>query len=401
MEGVTLEQAVEQILAHTPVITDTEEVGLLQTQGRMLAQDMVTSFDNPPFDRSPVDGYACRAEDIEGASWENPAELTVTREIDAGQYSEAEVKTGQAVRIMTGAAIPPGCDCCIRQEDTDYGEKTVKVYAAQQKWGNYCFAGEDFKKDTLLLKKGTKLGYMEAAVLAGMGIHRVPVYRLPKVVLLTSGDEVVEPGNPLPPGKIYNSNMTMLAARLQEFGVYPFYAAAVEDDPAVMAEAVRRRAQDADLIITTGAVSVGKKDIMHEALNQIGAERIFWRVQVKPGMPTLFSLYQNVPVLSLSGNPFGVAVTAELLVRPLLQKMMQDDTLQLVRVKGVMADTFEKKIRGRRFIRAIWENGTFRLPKGLHSNGVLSSMAGCNCLIEVKPGMPALEPGVRAEAILL
>lgn len=401
MERVTLEQAVQLLLEHTPVVAGTEDAGLLQMRGRVLAQDMVAAFDNPPFDRSPIDGYACRAEDIVGASKEAPAELDVIAEIDAGQYLEMEVKRGQAVRIMTGAAIPTGCDCCIRQEDTDYGEQTVKVYVPQKKWDNYCFAGEDFKKDTVLLEKGTKLGYVEAAVLAGMGICQAPVYRLPKVALLTSGDEVVEPGRSLPPGKIYNSNMTMLAARLQDFGICPFYTATVQDEAAVMAKTLQRTAREADLIITTGAVSVGKKDIMHEALRQIGAERIFWRVQIKPGMPTLFSVYQGVPILSLSGNPFGVAVTAEVLLRPLLQKMMRDDSLGLVRVNGVMADTFAKKVRGRRFVRAIWENGTFHLPKGLHSNGVLSSMAGCNCLIEVRPGMPALEPGVRTEAILL
>ena len=140
---------------------------------------------------------------------------------------------------------------------------------------------------------------------------------------------------------------------------------------------------------------------MHESLRLIGAKRIFWRVQVKPGMPTLFSTYQGVPILSLSGNPFGVAVTTELLIRPLLQKMMQDDSLGLVRVKGIMADTFEKPVRGRRLVRAFYENGSFHLPSGLHSNGVLSSMAGCNCLIDVRPDSPALERGAGAEAILL
>ncbi|MDO5424593.1 MAG: molybdopterin molybdotransferase MoeA [Eubacteriales bacterium] len=401
MEGVTVEQAVELILAHTPVIAETEEVGLLEASGRILARDMEAAFDNPPFDRSPVDGYACRTEDVAGASKECPARLTVVEEIDAGQFSRREVKAGEAVRIMTGAAVPAGCDCCIRQEDTDYGEETVEIYCPEKKWGNFCFAGEDFKKGTVLLRQGMRLGYVEAAVLAGMGVERVPVYRLPRVALLTSGDEVVEPGQVLSPGKIYNSNLTMLEARLMEFGVRPFCAKAVEDDPAVMAEELCRAAKQADLIVTTGAVSVGKKDIMHESLGQIGAERVFWRVQVKPGMPTLFSVYKGIPVLSLSGNPFGVAVTVELLIRPMLQKMMRDESLGLVRVKGVMAEDFEKPIRGRRLVRAIWEDGVFRLPRGLHSNGVLSSMAGCNCLIDAGPETGRLMEGCEAEAILL
>lgn len=389
MEGISVEQAMEQILQYTPVINETEEVELNKAGGRILAQDMVAEFNNPPFDRSPVDGYACKAEDLAGASSEHPVKLKVMEEIDAGQYSERVVESGQAVRIMTGAAIPKGCDCCIFQEDTDYGEETVEIYREVKQWDNYCFAGEDFKKGTILLKKGIHIGYVEAAVLAGMGAAKVPVYCRPKVVLLTTGDEVVEPGNPLPAGKIYNSNMTMLSARMMELGIEPFYMEAVKDNPQVMAEKIKEIAEQADMIITTGGVSVGKKDIMHESIRLIDAERIFWRVNMKPGMPTLFSVYENasggkVPVISLSGNPFGVAVTIELLIRPALEKMMQNPAIGLKEVTGVMADDFVKGIKGRRFIRAYWENGRFHLPNGLHSNGVLSSMAGCNCLIDTK-----------------
>ena len=389
MEGISVEQAMEQILQYTPVINETEEVELNKAGGRILAQDMVAEFNNPPFDRSPVDGYACKAEDLAGASSEHPVKLKVMEEVDAGQYSERVMESGQAVRIMTGAAIPKGCDCCIFQEDTDYGEETVEIYREVKQWDNYCFAGEDFKKGTTLLKKGTHIGYVEAAVLAGMGAAKVPVYRRPKVVLLTTGDEVVEPGNPLPAGKIYNSNMTMLSARMMELGIEPFYMEAVKDNPQVMAEKIKEIAEQADMIITTGGVSVGKKDIMHESIRLIDAERIFWRVNMKPGMPPLFSVYENasggkVPVISLSGNPFGVAVTIELLIRPALEKMMQNPAIGLKEVTGVMADDFMKGIKGRRFIRAYWENGRFHLPNGLHSNGVLSSMAGCNCLIDTK-----------------
>ena len=419
MEGISVEQAMEQILQYTPVINETEEVELNKAGGRILTQDMVAEFNNPPFDRSPVDGYACKAEDLAGASSEHPVKLKVMEEIDAGQYSERAVEHGQAVRIMTGAAIPKGCDCCVYQERTDYGEDFVEIYTEQKQWDNYCFTGEDFKKGTTLLKKGTYIGYVEAAVLAGMGAAKVPVYRQPRIVLLTTGDEVVEPGNPLPAGKIYNSNMTMLSARLRELGIEPFYMEAVKDDPQIMAEKLKEAAEQADMIITTGGVSVGKKDIMHESLRLLNAERIFWRVKMKPGMPTLFSVYNKegsnesvsekcmakVPVISLSGNPFGVAVTVELLIRPALEKMMQNPAIGLKEVAGEMADDFVKGIKGRRFIRAYWENGKFHLPNGLHSNGVLSSMAGCNCLIDTKTmedkETKSLNIGDKVSAILL
>ena len=401
MESITLEQAVALLEQNTAVITDIDNIPLLQVSGRILAQDMKASFDNPSFDRSPVDGYACRAADVEQASKDAPARLKVVREIDAGQYSTEEVKKGQAVRIMTGAAVPPGCDCCIRQEDTDYGEDQVCIYRPEKPWGNYCFKGEDFKKGEILLKKGTRLTFVESGILAGMGCTQAPVYRRPRAAVFTTGDEVVLPGQPLPPGKIYNSNQALLTARLLDFGVELICVKSIPDNPPSMAEALKEAAPEADLIITTGAVSVGKKDIMHEALAQIQAERIFWRVLAKPGMPTLFSVYQGVPILSLSGNPFGVAVMAELMARPILRKMKQDDSLKLIRVKGTLADAFGKPSKGRRFIRAFWEQGTFHLPSGLQSNGVLASMAGCNCLIDVPAKTPALNEGDSVEAVLL
>lgn len=397
-ENVTVERAQELILERIQRISGTEAVPLLETSGRTLAQDMRAEFDNPPFDRSPVDGYACRAGDIAGASRERPVYLRVTEEIDAGDYSRRTVQPGTAVRIMTGAAIPPGCDCCVRQEDTDYGEETVAVYQPVRPLENYCFAGEDFKKGDLLLKKGGRIGYVETAVLAGMGLPSVPVYRLPRVALLTSGDEVVEPGQPLPPGRIYNSNGALMYARLRELGVRPLCLESVPDDAGAMADALRRAAGGADLIVTTGAVSVGKKDIMHAAVQKLGAERVFWRIQVKPGMPTLFSVYGDTPIVSLSGNPFGVAVTLELLIRPALEKLTGDPSLRLKRICGVMADSLDKPVRGRRLVRAFYENGAFHLPKGLHSNGVISSMAGCNCLIDTRTELKA---GAQAEAILL
>lgn len=339
--------------------------------------------------------------DLTGASKEQPVCLKVLREIDAGDYSEEEVQPGQAVRIMTGAAIPPGCDCCVRQEDTDYGEERVQIYKAERPWGNYCFRGEDFKAGQALLKADRELGFVEAGVLAGMGIPEVAVYRRPRIAVLTTGNEVVQPGEPLAPGKIYDINQKLLAARLLELGVELCETRSVPDEPEQMAEALKKAAKEADLIVTTGAVSVGKKDIMHESLALIGAERVFWEIQVKPGMPTLFSDYQGIPVMSLSGNPFSALVITELLLRPMLAKMMRKPSLDLVRVQGILADAFEKPSPGRRFVRAYWEKGTFHLPEGLNSNGVLASMVGCNCLLDVPGGSGALKPGDPAEAILL
>ena len=401
MENFTVEQALEALLGHAEAIEETEYVTLFQARGRVLAEDMKAGFDNPPFDRSPIDGYACKAEDLTDASKEHPVQLKVLEEIDAGQYSRITVEKGQAVRIMTGAAIPRGCDCCVRQEDTDYGEDVVRIYSPVKQWQNYCYQGEDCKNGTVLLTKGTKIGFIEAGILASMGKTKILVYRRAKVAILTTGDEVIEPGKPLIPGKIYDCNQSLLAARIEEFGADLVEVTSIEDRPQAMTEAIWRIAPSVDLIVTTGAVSVGKKDIMHEALEKAEAKRIFWHIQMKPGMPTLFSVYQDTPIISLSGNPFGVAVSVDLLIRPVLQKMMQDETLKTTRKKCVLKNDFCKKIRGRRYIRAVAEGDTVTIPSGLHSNGVLSTMAGCNCLIEMQEGKSGTKAGELAEVILL
>lgn len=401
MENLTVEEALEQLLCHTKEIQETEQVSLLLARGRILANDERAKFDNPPFDRSPIDGYACHFEDLKDAKKESPVCLKVVEEVDAGQYSNREVKSGEAIRIMTGAAVPAGCDCCVRQEDTDYGEDTVKIFKSHKKWENYCFQGEDFKKDTVLLKKGTKIGFVETGILASMGAAEVCVKRKVKAAVLTTGDEVMTPGQALLPGKIYNSNQSLLAARLMDFDVELVQIDTIQDNPQDMAEAIKRIAKQVDLIVTTGAVSVGKKDIMHEALRMIGAERIFWRVLMKPGMPTLFSMYQETPIVSLSGNPFGVAVTVDVLIRPMLHKMTQDETLAIVHKKCKLKNEFSKKIKGRRYVRAFADETGVTIPCGLHSNGVLATMAGCNCLIDMQEDKPGIHVGEDAEVLLL
>lgn len=401
MENVSLEQALQLMTGQIRPIAETERVPVLEALGRVLAEDMKAAFDNPPFDRSPIDGYACRAADIAGASRDNPVYLQVVEEVCAGQYPHNKVSAGQAVRIMTGAPIPEGCDCCVYQEHTDYGEKKVAVYEPAEAGENYCCRGEDFKKGTLMMAQGTKLGYVEAGILASMGETEVSVLRRPKIALLITGDEVVPPGQSLLPGKIYDSNQTLLTARMQELGIHPVMAETVRDDADAVADAIGKAAMAADLVITTGGVSVGKKDMVHQALSLLNARRIFWRVQIKPGMPTIFSVYEGTPVVSLSGNPFGAAANFELLIRPALAKLAGDQTWVPLRASGIMADVFPKTSAGRRFIRAIWKNGRVYLPDGLHDSGILASMKGCNCLVDIPPGTAALHAGDPVEVVFL
>ncbi|MEZ3486956.1 MAG: molybdopterin molybdotransferase MoeA [Lachnospiraceae bacterium] len=396
-----LKQAQELLLERVEKIEETESISLWDACGRVLSEDVSAGHDQPPFPRSPLDGYAVRSQDIEGASKESPAELTVIDEVDAGHVSGKCVSRGTAIRIMTGAPVPEGADCIVGQEDTDYGEETVEIYEEIGAYQNYCHAGEDYKAGTRILAKDMVLGSVEAGILASLGREKLQVYRRPRIAVLTTGDETVLPGDALGPGKIYDSNLYTLVTRLISLGMDVVSRDRLGDDLAAAAEWIRLAAQKADLIVTTGGVSVGKKDIMHEVLKLLGCERIFWRIAVKPGMPTLCAQYQGTLLICLSGNPFGAAVNLELLVRPLLAKLTGRKDLELKKVTAVAESTFPKKSGVTRYVRAYYEDGKVRIPEGSNASGILSSMCGCNCLIEIPAGTLRVDRGDEVWVILL
>ena len=392
-DNLLLDEAVEKILENIPMLTKTEQVPLLDALDRVLAQDMYAAFSNPPFNRSAIDGYAVYASDTQSATKEQPVILNVITEVDAGDYYDKKVEPGNAVRIMTGAPIPDGCDACVRQEHTDYGSMQVQIYEPYSSYDNYCYKGEDFTKGQLILEKNKKLDYVDIGILASMGCETVPVYQRPVIGLFTTGDELIEPGHPLAPGKIYNSNLYTLLARLKTCGMSPKYFGSIPDEPEKAAALLSDLAAKCDLIITTGGVSVGKKDIIHNVIQLTNANRIFWGIKIKPGMPTIFSILNGCPMISLSGNPFGAVANMELLVRPAIAKLSNDTDFIPVTCQGVLMEDFNKYSGVRRFIRAIHKDGKIYLPKGSHSSGILTSLKQCNCMIDIPAGTKSLCAG--------
>lgn len=357
MLKIELEKAIELITESIKEIERFEEIKLIDAGGRIIYEDIYAPMNNPPFDRSPLDGYALIAEDTKGASKENIKKLTVVDCIFAGGYSEKTLKRGQAARIMTGAKIPKGANCVIKQEKTDYGEDEVEIYQELNKYDNYCFKGEDIKKGDLLVKKDELINYVHQGVLASMGISKVKIKAKPRIVLIVTGDEVRAPGQTLKEGKIYDSNLHLIYSRLNEFGLPPVISQIIEDNGEKVGEKIQEIVDEVDLIITTGGVSVGEKDILHDAFKLIGAERIFWKVNLKPGTPVMYSLYKNKPIISLSGNPFAALINFELLVRPALSKISGNKNLQYKRASAIMKNEFNKPSMTRRFIRAYFNNG--------------------------------------------
>ncbi len=298
--------------------------------------------------------------------------------------------------------MPEGADCVIKQESTDYGENEVNIYESLEHHQNYCFKGEDFKKGEILITKGEKLTYVHLALLACIGCPTVTVYRQPRVAVLVTGDELMppSPGEELQKGKIYNSNLFLIAARLKELSINPVYLQHVGDDIDLLEQKLIQATATADFVITTGGVSVGQKDIFHEVLPKIGADRKFWRVNIMPGTPVMFSTYKHVPILSLSGNPFAATTTFELLARPMLAKLAQDPSIMTTSATAVMGNDFSKKSSTTRFIRGHFNNNIVTLPSA-HSSGVLASMKGCNCLVMIEAGNNGLKKGDHVNVILL
>lgn len=397
---IELEEA-RALLAESVRPLGVEQVSRQEALGRTLAEDVTAPLDQPPFDRSPLDGYALRSADLTGASPEHPVSLRVVETVYAGGVPSRALGPGEAIRIMTGAMLPRGCDCVLQHERTDNGLEQVQIYAALSPHDNYCDRGEDYRTGEVLLPAGTVADAAAVGVLASAGLSSVPVRRRPVVRVLSTGDEVVSPDlHPLPAGKIYGSNQELLTARLRELGVSDVKGLLIGDDPREVADTMAQLLGECDLLITTGGVSAGDKDIFHEALPLLGAERVFWKVNLKPGTPAMYSLWQEQPILSLSGNPFAAAATFELLARPLLAALTGESRFSLRSRTAVVEGSFPKASPGRRFLRGFYQEGRVSLT-GKNDSGMLASLVGCNCLVDLPAGSPPVQEGQTVTVLLL
>lgn len=398
--SVTVEVA-QKRLNEIVINREIEETPVSEALGRICAQDVYAIMDQPPFPRSPLDGYAARSQDIQGASRQNPVELKVVEHIYAGMYPCKKVGAGEAARIMTGAPIPEGADTVIMQEQTDEGEYRVRLYQSVKAYGNYCFKGEDVEKGVLLFERGSLIRHMHIGIMASQGIEKLKVFSIPKIGIMATGDELVSVGRPLEPGKIYDSNGPLLAARVKELGCCAFQMESFADDEEGLAEVIRCALRQCDALITSGGVSVGLRDCLPEVAKLLGGEVLFHGINAKPGSPMMVMITEGRPVFCLSGNPFAAAATFEVMVRPALERMRGREKWEPQRAWGKLGTAFPKPSGVRRFIRGTIEDGTVWLPEGRHSSGMLTSMAGCNCLVDIPAGTDGLERGTDVEVILM
>lgn len=392
-ERIPVEEAIARIMAVAGSPRQTEQVGLFQALGRILAEDITAVIPQPPFTRSPLDGYALRAADIQGAAPEHPVILPVAQYIPAGQIAESPLPAGSVARIMTGAPVPEGADCIIRQEDTDQGEKQAAFYHAVKAGRNICRQGEDIAAGEVLAAAGTRLSFAHLGLLAGQGIVAVTVYPKVRVAVMATGDELVACGQPLKPGQIYDSNGMMLSARLAEMGVEPVMCPSGPDDPDKLSDMADKLLQQYPLVITTGGVSVGQKDYMPEVVRRIGSRVLFHGITAKPGSPVLAAERDKSVLLALSGNPFASVATFELIAVPVLAKLSGESRWKALRVTARLNGDFPKGSKMRRFVRARIEGGDVIVPEKGHSSGGVGTLAGCNCLIDIPEGSGPLAAG--------
>lgn len=395
--------AARMVLDATPVLIP-ERVHLNRALDRVLADDVTSSIDIPQWNNSAMDGYAVRSADVRNRC---PVQLEITQHIPAGQFPTMQLEPGQCARIFTGAPIPDGADAVIRQEDTTVvDDRIVRVESDRDAGRNVRLRGEDVKSGSLILQRGTMLGPAEVGVLASAACVEVPVFRQPRVAILATGSEIAELDQRdaiITGTKIASSNSYTMVAMTQRAGAVPVYLGIADDDPEELARHVER-ARSADLLVTSGGVSVGEHDHLRSVLTSLGADIRFWRVRMRPGAPVAFGMWDGRPWIGLPGNPVSTMVTFELFVRPAIRKMMGLERPYRRTVKVRLGEPVELQTPRRHFMRVtLTERDGERIANltGEQGSGILSSMVRADALLIVPEDALRVPAGALLDAMLL
>lgn len=403
---ISVDQALNEILGHVQPL-EPEPVAILDAQGRVLAQSIVSDIDIPPFDNSAMDGYAVRAADVAGATPDAPIRLAVAGSVAAGYVAEQSVCSAEALRIMTGAPLPDGADAVVPYEDTsdfdrakgdrlDAPATEIDVRRAVNTRDHVRPAGEDIRNGEVVMAPGQIIRAQEIGVLVSLGHATVLVHRRPRIAILATGDELLEVHEPLVPGKIRNSNEYTNSALVTRTGGVPLRLGIARDTAEDLTAKIRSGLeQGADLFLTSGGVSVGDYDVVKDVLDAEGRMQ-FWQVRMKPGKPLAFGLLAgDVPLIGLPGNPVSAMVSFEQFVRPAMLKMLGHKNLDKPSVRAIMDEPVTNSGR-RGFVRVIVrreEDGFHARTTGEQGSGVLTSMAKANGLAVVPEEIYQVEAG--------
>jgi len=413
---ISVEEALDRILSYVPVL-EAEDKPISDALGQVLAEDVVSGMDIPPLDNTAMDGYAVRATDTAGASESSPVRLRVIGELAAGYIFDGEVTAGTAVRIMTGAPMPRGADAVVPFEETDeppgrgFGSfaksrDDVGILKAAQPGANIRYAAEDVRRGDVIIRAGSVLHPAQIGVIASLGMATARVHRRPVVAVLSTGDEIVEPGQPLRPGQIYDANAYSIAAMVEANGGIP-RRLGVASDTVEALTAKLREGLDADMLVTSAGVSRGDYDVVKDVLAKEG-EVNFWTVRMRPGKPLAFGAFasggRRVPHIGLPGNPVSSMVSFELFGRPAIYRMLGRSDWERPRVRAIADEPIPNTDARRVFARAILTERAGRWHAALtgpQGSGILTSMAVANALAIVPEDVPGVGVGEEVDAILL
>jgi molybdopterin molybdotransferase len=378
---------------------------LLETLGLPALADVVSPISLPLFDNSAMDGYAVVFRDVAEATAERPVHLPVVGEIAAGQTQIFAMSPGTAVRIMTGAPIPTGCTAVVPVEDTDDGVVTVLISRAPTDGQHIRRAGEDIAKGDVVLRAGDRIDARKVGLLASIGLGRVQARPRPRVVIMSTGSELVEPGEPLGRDSIYDTNSYLLAAAARHAGAIAYRVTATPDDPEAFVEALTDQLVRADVVVTSGGVSKGTHDVVKEALSELGTVS-FREVAMQPGKPQGFGVVgeDDTPVFTLPGNPVSAYVSFELFVVPALRKMMGLTPLHRPLVRARISRDVSSIAGRRQFLRGAFEprvGGSVVTPVGGAGSHLMGGLAGSNALIVLAEDVTSVPADSDVPVLLL
>jgi molybdopterin molybdotransferase len=386
--------AVERLIAErvTPV-TEIETVSLTDARGRVLAADVIAPINLPPFDNSAVDGYAVRHADV-GATDETT--LAIVDRLTAGRAATQALEAGNAIRIFTGAPMPPGADTVFMQEDVRQEGSAVVVPPGLKLGANRRLAGEDVALGSIALRAGRRLQPQDISMAAALGLQALPVRRRVRVAIFSTGDEIVEPGAPLPAAGLYDANRHLLGGMLAQLGAAVSDLGILRDDPDRLAARLAEAAQAHDLVLTSGGVSTGEADYVRAAIEKIG-NLVFWRVAIKPGRPVAMSVLGGSAFVGLPGNPVAVFVTFARVVRPLLLRLAGASPEPLIALPVISGFAYAKKKDRREYVRVSLtrrDDGAYVAMKHPQDGaGVISSLTATDGLAELADDVTEIAPG--------
>lgn len=399
---ISVEEALGLILENIREI-GFEKVDIKEALGRVIAEDVYARRNIPPWDNSAMDGYAVRVDDVEGASKENPAVLKVIESLPAGYISENRLNQGEAIKIMTGAPMPNGADAVVMAEYTEKDGGRVRILKRPEKGDHIRRAGEDVKEGQLVIKKGQLIRPSEIGMLASMARSIVSVYQRPRVAILATGDELVDLDEEICGAKIINSNTYAVGAQIQECGALPILLGIARDRQDELEEKLRL-GMNADIIITSGGVSVGDYDHVKDVVKGLGGDLRLWKVAIKPGKPLAFSMLNGRPMFGLPGNPVASMVTFEIFVRPAILKMMGHKKIFRPIIDATIKNDLKKKEQRRHFIRAFVQSdvdGYAVETTGDQGSHMMTSMTKANGLIIFHENETSIKAGDKVKVMLL